>query len=97
MNQRTSAGSAVSGLRSDWVNLDVLARHFAKGRIIRREPGWAASATATAVMIDSDGRLGTFTVAAADPGGFSPQRVQPQAVPDARQAMLNRKVEKLAS
>ena len=54
-----------------------------------------SSATATAVMIDSDGRLGTFTVAAADPGGLSPQRVQPQAIPDAaKQTMLNRKVEK---
>jgi len=40
--------------------------------------------------------LGTFTVDGPDPGGFSPQRVQPQAIPDAaKQAMLNRKVEEL--
>ena len=56
-----------------------------------------SAATAAFVLIDSDGRLGTFTVAdGPDPGGFSPQRVQPQAIPDAaKQAMLNRKVEEL--
>ena len=53
-----------------------------------------SSATAAVVLVDSDGRLGTFT-AASDPGAFSPQRVQPQAIPDAaKQTMLNRKVEK---
>ena len=53
-----------------------------------------SAATAAFVLIDSDGRLGTFT-AASDPGAFSPQRIQPQAIPDAaKQTMLNRKVEK---
>jgi len=50
------------------------------------------------VLVDSDGRLGTFTVAAngTDTGGFSPQPAPRQAVPEAaKQAMLNRKVEKL--
>jgi hypothetical protein len=47
------------------------------------------------VLVDSDGRLGTFTVSGADPGGFSPKSAEP-AVPDtAKQAMLNRKVEEL--
>ncbi|HET9419287.1 MAG TPA: hypothetical protein VFO30_08095, partial [Chthoniobacterales bacterium] len=51
-----------------------------------------SQATAAFVFIDSDGRLGT-TTANSDPG---PQRVQPQAIPqDAKQAILNRKVEKL--
>jgi hypothetical protein len=56
-----------------------------------------SAATFAFVLIDSDGRLGTFTVSdGIDPGGFSPQRVQPQAIPDAaKQAMLNRKVEAL--
>jgi len=55
-----------------------------------------SAGTAAFVLIDSDGRLGTFTVDGPDPGGFSPQRVQPQAIPDAaKQAMLNRKVEAL--
>jgi hypothetical protein len=55
-----------------------------------------SGATFAFVLIDSDGRLGTFTVNASDPGGFSPKGVQPQAVPDAaKQAMLNRKVEEL--
>ncbi len=56
-----------------------------------------SSGTSAFVLIDSDGRLGTFTVAdGPDPGGFSPKGIQPQAVPDAaRQAMLNRKVEEL--
>src|SRR5262249_18606054 len=45
----------------------------------------------------SDGRVGTFVVAGADPGGFSPQPAQPRAVPQGAetQAMLNLKVEKL--
>jgi septal ring factor EnvC (AmiA/AmiB activator) len=40
------------------------------------------------VLVDSDGRLATFTVNASDPSGFSPKGVQPQA-------MLNRNVDKL--
>jgi hypothetical protein len=55
-----------------------------------------SGATFAFVLIDSDGRLGTFTVAAngPDPGGFSPKRVQPQTIPDAaKQAMLHRRVE----
>ena len=57
-----------------------------------------SAGTAAFVLVDSDGRLGTFTVAdGRDPGGFSPkQGIRPQAVPDdAKQAMLNRKVEEL--
>jgi Tfp pilus assembly protein FimV len=57
-----------------------------------------SAATAAFVLIDSDGRLGTFTVDGPDPGGFSPKGapkgIRPQAIPDA-QAMLNRKVEAL--
>jgi hypothetical protein len=54
-------------------------------------------ATASLVLIDSDGRLGTFTVDGPDPGGFFPKGVHPptQANPDAHQAMMNRKVEAL--
>jgi hypothetical protein len=49
------------------------------------------------VMVDSAGRLGTFVIAGADPGGFSPKKgISPKAIPDAaKQAMLNLKVEKL--
>src|SRR6266540_2327052 len=53
------------------------------------------------VLVDSNGRLGTFTVSAGakDPGGFyphgGPRQAVPQAVPDAKQAKLNLKVEKL--
>jgi Tfp pilus assembly protein FimV len=57
-----------------------------------------SAGTAAFVLIDSNGRLGTFTVAAAgaDTGGFSPLPAPGQAVPQgAKQAMLNRKVEKL--
>ena len=55
-----------------------------------------SAGTAAFVLVDSDGRLGTFTVEGPDPGGVSPKGVRPQAVPDAaRQAMLNRKVETL--
>jgi hypothetical protein len=56
-----------------------------------------SAGTAAFVLVDSDGRLGTFTVAdGPDPGGFSPKGIRPQAVPDAaRQAMLNLKVEEL--
>jgi hypothetical protein len=53
-----------------------------------------SAGTAAFVLIDSDGRLGTFTVAGPDPGGFSPKHTQP-SVPDAKQAKLNLKVEKL--
>ncbi len=55
-----------------------------------------SAGTAAFVLIDSDGRLGTFTVDGPDPGGFSAKRAQPQAIPhDAKQAMFNRKVEAL--
>jgi hypothetical protein len=54
-----------------------------------------SAGTAAFVLVDSDGRLGTFTVAGADPGGFSPKGVRPQAVPDAKQAKLNLKVDTL--
>jgi hypothetical protein len=55
-----------------------------------------SAGTAAFVLVDSDGRLGTTTVDGPDPGGFLPQRVQPQAIPDAvKQAMVNLKVEKL--
>jgi hypothetical protein len=48
------------------------------------------------VLVDSDGRLGTFTVDGADPGGFSSQpAAQPYVPQGAEQAMLNLKVEKL--
>jgi len=47
-----------------------------------------------AVMVDSDGRLGTVT--ADGPGGFSSNGIRPQAIPDAaKQAMLNLKVQNL--
>ena len=53
-------------------------------------------ATALFVLVDSDGRLGTTTAIRADPGGFSPKGIKPQAVPDAaKQAMLNLKVQAL--
>ena len=53
-------------------------------------------ATFAFVLIDSDGRLGTFTVDGPDPGGFSPKGIRPQAIPDAaKQAMLSTKVEEL--
>src|SRR5205823_6032393 len=56
-----------------------------------------SAATAAIVLVDSDGRLGTFTMDGPDPGGFSPQKgIRPQAIPDAaRQAMLNLKVQNL--
>jgi hypothetical protein len=57
-----------------------------------------SAGTAAFVFIDSDGRLGTTTVDGADPGGFftqPAQRTSPNAVPDAKQAMLNLKVDKL--
>ena len=53
-----------------------------------------SAATATAVMVDSDGRLGTVTMEG--PGGSSPKGIRPQANPDAaQQAMLNVKVQNL--
>src|SRR5713101_2078411 len=55
-----------------------------------------SAATAAIVMVDSDGRLGTFTSDGPDPGGFSPKGIRPQAIPDAaKQAMLNQKVQNL--
>src|SRR5438034_5691128 len=55
-----------------------------------------SAATAAIVLVDSDGRLGTFTMDGPDPGGFSPKGIRPQAIPDAaRQAMLNLKVQSL--
>jgi hypothetical protein len=57
-----------------------------------------SAATATVVMVDSDGRLGTVTMDGPDPGGFSPKGgIQPQALPEAaaRQAMLDHTVDSL--
>ena len=55
-----------------------------------------SAATAMAVMVDSDGRLGTVSMDGADPGGFSPKGIRPQAIPDAaKQAMLNLQVQDL--
>jgi plastocyanin len=55
-----------------------------------------SAATAVMVMIDSDGRLGTFTADGPDRGGFSPKGTRPQAMPDpARQARLDLKVQNL--
>jgi hypothetical protein len=56
-----------------------------------------SAATATVVMVDSDGRLGTVSSDGPDPGGFSPKgNVRPQSIPDgAKQAMLNRTIENL--
>jgi uncharacterized coiled-coil protein SlyX len=55
-----------------------------------------SAATATVVMVDSDGRLGTVS-SDADPGGFSPKsNIRPQAMLDAaRQTMLDRTIEGL--
>ena len=55
-----------------------------------------STGTAEFVLVDSDGRLGTFTVEGPDPGGFSPKGIKPQTIPDAaKQAMLNLKVQAL--
>jgi hypothetical protein len=55
-----------------------------------------SAATAAIVMVDSDGRLGTFAMDGPDPGGFSPKGIRPQAIPDAaKQAMLNLEVQNL--
>jgi hypothetical protein len=52
--------------------------------------------TAAIVLVDSDGRLGTTTVAGADPGGFFPNKgLNPAVLQGAQNAMLNRKVEEL--
>jgi hypothetical protein len=57
------------------------------------------SATAEAVFVDADGRLGTILAVAGPesnlPRPTTPKGVQPKANPDAKQAMLNRKVEAL--
>ena len=55
-----------------------------------------SATTAAIVMVDSDGRLGTFTMDGHDPGGFSPKGIRPQAIPDAaKQATLDSTVESL--
>src|SRR6266566_823832 len=56
-----------------------------------------SAATATVVMVDSDGRLGTATSDGPDPGGFSSRgSIRPQAISDAvKQTMLDRTVESL--
>ncbi len=55
-----------------------------------------SAATAAMVMVDSDGRLGTVIADGPAPGGFSPKRIRPQAIPDpAKQAMLDLKVQNL--
>ncbi|MGE5207911.1 MAG: choice-of-anchor J domain-containing protein [Alphaproteobacteria bacterium] len=56
-----------------------------------------SAATATVVMIDSDGRLGTVSMDGPDRGGFSPKGgIRPQAIPEAAEkTMFNLKVQKL--
>jgi Rieske Fe-S protein len=55
-----------------------------------------SAATATIVMVDSDGRLGTTTADGPALGGFSPKGTRPQAIPDAaKQTMLDLKVQNL--
>jgi hypothetical protein len=54
-----------------------------------------SAATAAIVLVDSDGRLGTFTVDGPDPGGFSSQPAQPYVPQGRKDAMLNLKVDKL--
>jgi hypothetical protein len=56
-----------------------------------------SAATAVAVMVDSDGRLGTVTSDGPDPGGFSAKgAIRPQAILDAtKQTMINLKVQNL--
>src|SRR5207249_3721168 len=56
-----------------------------------------SAATATVVMVDSDGRLGTVTMDGPDPGGFSAKGgIRPQAISDAaKQTMLDAKVQNL--
>jgi hypothetical protein len=52
-----------------------------------------SAGTAAIVLVDSDGRLGTFTVDGPDPGGFSSQPAQLYVPQGGKEAML--KVEKL--
>ena len=56
-----------------------------------------SAGTAAFVFVDSDGRLGTTTVAGIDPGGFFPNGGQRPAVPQSTKpdTALNGKVEKL--
>ena len=55
-----------------------------------------SAATAAMLMVDFDGRLGTITADGPNPGGFSPNGIRPQAIPDAaKQAMLDLKVQNL--
>src|SRR6266702_2008096 len=56
-----------------------------------------SAVTAAVLMVDSDGRLGTFTSDGPDPGGFSPKGgIRPQAIPDAtKQPTLDRTIESL--
>jgi hypothetical protein len=55
-----------------------------------------SAATAMAVMVDSDGRLGTVSAEQLAPGGSSPKGTKSQAIPDAaKQAMLDLKVQNL--
>lgn len=53
-------------------------------------------ATVRAVLIDSDGKLGTFSVNGSDPSAFAPDGGQRKAIPQsAKQAMLILKVQAL--
>ncbi|HEY4271256.1 MAG TPA: hypothetical protein VGM65_04565, partial [Candidatus Udaeobacter sp.] len=55
-----------------------------------------SAATAMIVMVDSDGRLGTFTADGPEAGEFPPKVIRPQAIPDDdNQAMLNLEVQEL--
>jgi len=56
-----------------------------------------SAATATVVMVDSDGRLGTVSSDGPDRGGFSPKdAIRPQAISNAaKQAAFNLKVQHL--
>src|SRR4030095_16710079 len=55
-----------------------------------------SAATASLVMVDSDGRLGTVTTDGPAHGASSSKGIRPQDIPDAaKQAMLNQKVQRL--
>src|SRR5438094_6600968 len=55
-----------------------------------------SAATAAIVMVDSDGRLGTFTADGPTRDAFSPKGIRPEAIPDAaKQAMLDLQVQNL--
>ena len=57
-----------------------------------------SAATAMAVMVDSDGRLGTMTADGPALRASSTKAIKPQAIPDgARQAMLDLKVQNLSA